>query len=357
MKTTKILFRIGSILLLLLFVVMGIRFTQYEIRSSKAKNVQTTYTENGSVDNESSVQNYTYTSIGLVDTNVLLLKDLEYGFLESIRIPGMPETKDSDFISNIIFSESQCPQGLCFTDDFVLVTSYSDEDDCLGEVLVFDAIDGEYLFTLGMDAESHLGGIAFDGKNIWVCNSANKTIERISYDFIQLMALQNPGEFVDATGVVDIYPVNNTPSCITFYGDRLWIATHTVYFDSVMVAYHYDDKADSLNALSQYKLPKKVQGIAFDENGNVILSTSYGRKSSSYLMIYDSVVSLSTHPKRPKIQIEMPPGSEEIDVHDGTIYVIFESAGERYIEGTDGRGKSVCPIDKILTIDLESINP
>ena len=45
---------------------------------------------------------------------------------------------------------------------------------------------------------------------------------------------------------------------------------------------------------------------------------------------------------------------EEIDIDDGNLCVIFESAGEKYFEGTDGKGVSTSPIDKILQIDLES---
>lgn len=37
--------------------------------------------------------------------------------------------------------------------------------------MVFDRETGEYMVTLGMDENSHLGGIAFDGDNVWVCNS------------------------------------------------------------------------------------------------------------------------------------------------------------------------------------------
>lgn len=65
----------------------------------------------------------------------------------------------------------------------MLITSYSDDKGSLGELMVFDREDGEYLVTLGMDANSHLGGIAFDGENVWVCNSYDTTVERISYDF------------------------------------------------------------------------------------------------------------------------------------------------------------------------------
>ena len=47
-------------------------------------------------------------------------------------------------------------------------------------------------------------------------------------------------------------------------------------------------------------------------------------------------------------------GSEELDSVDKRLYVIFESAGEKYLEGTDGKGNSPAPIDKILRINTDS---
>ena len=122
-----------------------------------------------------------------------------------------------------------------------------------------------------------------------------------------------------------------------------------------MKAYFYDKKSDSLKTLSTYKIPAKVQGIAFDEDGAVYLSTSYGRRSSSYIRKYFSVIQMASKTDSPAVSIEMPPGSEEIDINDGKLSVIFESAGEKYFEGTDGKGVSTSPIDKILQIDLDSL--
>lgn len=119
----------------------------------------------------------------------------------------MPDTREEDVLKEYIFSASQCPQGICLTDEFVLITSYSTEDDCMGELMVFDRETGEYMVTLGMDENSHLGGIAFDGDNVWVCNSYENCVERISYDFIELMAYQNTGDVVDARDVVEEFPV------------------------------------------------------------------------------------------------------------------------------------------------------
>ena len=309
------------------------------------------------IDNRANVQNYAYHARGRnKDKKVRLLKNLDYSFMDAIDIPGMPTTRENDFINQYIFSESQAPQGICLTDEFVLITSYSTEDNCMGELMVMDRETGEYMITLGMDENSHLGGIAFDGDNVWVCNSHEGTIERISYDFIQQMAYQNKGEVVDAREVVDEYSVKNSPSCITYYGGRLWIATHTLLVNSKMYAYYFDHSSDKLIALSSYKIPSKVQGVAFDSSGGVHLSSSYGRNKSSYLYNYTSITALATSPNHPALKVEMPPCSEEIDIYDDTIYVMFESAGEKYLEGTDGKGTSLSPIDKILMIPMDELD-
>lgn len=306
------------------------------------------------IDNRANVRNYTYhENPGKMDKHTKILKDLDYDFLDAVDIPGMPETREDDFLNKYIYSEAQCPQGMCLTDEFVLITSYSSEDDCMGELMVFDKESGDYLVTLGMDVNSHLGGITFDGENVWVCNSYEQSIERISYDFIQLMAYQNTGEVVDAREVVDEYSVANTPSCITYYGGRLWVATHRIVMNSEVSAYHFNTSENDLEPLSSFKIPSKVQGMAFDESGGIYLSCSYGRSQSSYLYYYTSVSSMSTSPKSPEVRVELPPCSEEIDISSDTLYVLFESAGEKYYEGTDGKGTSLSPLDKLLMIPLE----
>lgn len=307
------------------------------------------------IDNRMNVEKYEYLSEKSGIQNAIYLKECDYSFCEDINIPGMPGTKEMDFFNNYIFSEAQCPQGLCFTHEYALVTSYSDESGCLGELMVFERESGRYLITLGMDANSHLGGITFDGENVWVCNSRNMTLERISYDFIQLMAEENTGKVIDATSVVDAYDISNTPSCITFSNGRLWIASYNNIWESTVKAYMFDENQDVLTPLNEYSIPSRVQGIAFGGDGKVYLSTSLGRTNSSYLKIYNSVVKMSSQPNQPDIQVEMPPGSEEIDILDDSLYVIFESAGQRYLEGTDGKGLSISPIDKILRIETSSI--
>lgn len=307
------------------------------------------------IDNYMNVEMYSYHTNNLLYLNQKELRQCSYNFVDDIEIPGMPSTREKDYVDNYINSSSLCMQGLCFTPDYILMTAYSEEKNVPGALMVFNRQSGEYLVTLGMNKESHLGGIAFDGENLWVCHSNSTTLERISYQYIQLIANDAPGYCIDASAISDEYRLKNTPSCITYYGGRIWVASYNKMFHSKMYSYSYDPETDSIAMLGSYNIPSKVQGVAFDSNGSVYLSTSLGRNKSSYLKVYNSLLSLNSYPGNPYVKVEMPPCSEEIAIADNNLYILFESASFKYFEGTDGKGKSTAPIDKLLAVDMASI--
>ncbi len=326
-----------------------------EINRENAQNMVLFAKWTREIDNRYNVEMYSYRSGNVLSRNYKELKECSYAFLDDVKIPGMPSTREQDYLDNLISSETQCMQGLCFTPDYILMTSYSEDTDCLGSLMVFDRESGDYLVTLGMKKKSHLGGIAYDGSNIWICHSNSRTLERIPYEYVQKIAEDAPGYCIDASALSDEYELKNTPSCITCYGGRVWVGTHTKIFGSEMLSYSYDEESDTLTAFSRYNIPSKVQGIAFDRNGQVYLSISYGRNNSSYLKVYTSLLLLTKHPDEPQVKVEMPPCSEEIAIADDNIYVVFESASRKYFEGTDGNGASSSPIDKVLEVTVASI--
>lgn len=286
------------------------------------------------INNYSNVTDYKYHTTRL-QINDKRLKDIGFTFCDEIDIP-----------------KDMCPQGICFTDKYVFVTFYTAETDGLGNIMIFAKESGEYQLSLGMDENSHLGGIAYDGENIWVCNSSKMSIERIPYDFICQSIEEYKGESLDIRNIAEGYHVNIIPSCITFFNGRLWVAAHTKQTNSQMIAYIFSETENRLSFDDIYFIPSKVQGVVFDENGRVYLSTSYGRRKSSYLKVYSSVEEMSKNVDNYETAIEMPPCSEGIDIREEQLYIIFESGSEKYLEGTDGKGKSLAPLDKILIIDL-----
>ena len=285
------------------------------------------------INNVSNVVNYEYNTQFAQKRNVRL-KDVAFEFWE-----------------DVLFSNDIYLQGICFTEEYLLISSYSTQQNALGKIMVFEKETGEYLLSLGMDSNSHLGGIAYDGENVWVCNSSKLAIERISYEFICNEVEHNKGKFVDVRTLTEKYSVGIIPSCITYHNEQLWVATHAKYTNSQMISYEYDKQQDELSYVRMYHIPSRVQGVAFDENGRVILSTSYGRNNSSYLRIYRTVEGMSTNVDKYEVSIEMPPCSEGLAIEKQQIYLLFESAAEKYLEGTDGNGKCIAPLDKILIID------
>lgn len=289
--------------------------------------------------------------------HTVLLKDVPYSLFYQIETPGNPKTRWMDYKNHYIDSDNQCPQGLCLTEDYVIISTYSagEDENTLGALIFYDRQTGEHVKSFGMENESHLGGITYDGKNLWVCHSNTREIERISYEFLCHLIRVSKQNFIDISKCFSRYPVKNIPSCITYEDGKLYVATHKIYTSARMYAYTYDEKEDCLQAEEKYFVPPKVQGVAFDPEGRVYLSTSYGRTKSSYLKIYDSISDLKQFFSSPVLSVEMPPGSEEIVRTGDELYVLFETACYKYYEGTDGNGTCDYPIDKIVILSLPGL--
>ncbi len=304
---------------------------------------------NLNINSNQNVQDYPYQNNG----KEIPLKELSYHFLYSLDTPGNPKTRVNDLLEDKYSSEYQCPQGLCITPDYYIVSSYAMENNKLGALTLYDRNSQEYIVSLGMEAESHLGGVTFDGENIWICHSNTNELEKISYDFIKRLASISNQNFIDISGCFTRYKVKNVPSCITYHKGILYVVTFRAYAPGTM--YCYELKDNSLQLKEKILVPPKVQGIVLDETDQVWISQSYGRNRSSHLLVYSSVTSLREGIWSPKVSVEMPPGSEAVEVMGDVCFTLFETASYKYYEGSDGRGTCKYPIDKILMIDCNSI--
>lgn len=99
---------------------------------------------------------------------------------------------------------------------------------------------------------------------------------------------------------------------------------------------------------------EKVQGIGFTEDGQIVLSISYGLASSglwfyepdearqgSLTLMGSEVPLYYLDSANLKSSVEMPPMSEEVVCLDGKVYVLFESACTKYHFGKLIRGTHV----------------
>lgn len=291
------------------------------------------------IDNLANVENYNYK--GNYDKEKAVpLKACDYSFWETVLLPGTGQLSGeiADF----------CVQGLAFTPDYLLLTAYALNAQENGGLYVYDRKTGAFLGKIPMRRGSHLGGIAYGGKNVWVCHSGERVLSRISYKALCGAVRQRT---FSVEGFEEDYPLDDEPSCLTEENGRLFAATFRDKVESRMTAYRYDENRDRLVAENVYQIPPKVQGVAFDAAGNVWFSTSYGRKNSSFLLKYKTLAELGEEGGKPETIVELPPCSEELAAQNGKLYIVFESACRKYKEGTDGRGKSRSPLDKILLLE------
>lgn len=109
-------------------------------------------------------------------------------------------------------------------------------------------------------------------------------------------------------------------------------------------------------------IPYYVQGVTFSANGKAIFSRSWGRNQTkknfiSELMVFEATWNSdemwdANEIWKEDIAIALPPMAEEVEMNGDEVYILFESSAMMYLEGTDGKGISDSPIDKIISVDL-----
>ena len=105
-----------------------------------------------------------------------------------------------------------------------------------------------------------------------------------------------------------------------------------------------------------YSIRNNVQGICFTPEGKVVMSTSYGL-SSSHFYVYDvkeatdAGITMDGAPvyylDKLQREIKGPAMSEGLDVYNGKVITLFESASNKYIFG------KFFFANKIVALDLE----
>ncbi|MBE6576794.1 MAG: hypothetical protein E7653_01485 [Ruminococcaceae bacterium] len=217
----------------------------------------------------------------------------------------------------------------------------------------------------GSDYTGHTGGIDVYGKYVYI--TAETGCDLFLFD-----------DVMDGDGVATLtrnIPTFNDPAYCEIKDDVLYVGTfyHAGTYETP-ASYHMTTPAGDKNTaiITAYDLdpatglPKSdtpfciysttsfVQGMTFTDDQRIILATSYGL-SKSHLLIYDidkiytSGTTLEVNGVNVPVMyldsdclaedIIAPPMAEEIIYEDGTIYIMNESASNKYVFGhlTSGR--------------------
>lgn len=299
---------------------------------------------------------------------------------------GSAETRYSEFYSMDGKEEFDIPgldvpfvpQGMCYVDESEvwLVCGYmSSGDDKNSRLYVVgdEVVCIKLLKDDNTNYTAHAGGITSSGSDVWIV-SGN---DAYRFDIADILATENNGylaakdSFDTACGGATCFAADGLLWVAEFYesrdykieGHNFKVSGGTNY--AIACAYTIDTNGQggvsSEIPIKILSLGEKVQGITIGEQ--IVTSTSYGRKNDSYLYFYDNPLNnaadatFTVGDTQVPVwfldddvltkKLKAPTMTEGIELVDGRLYVLFESAAEKY---TAGSNKSKYPHDSVWSI-------
>lgn len=267
-------------------------------------------------------------------------------------------------------SEGLIPQGLCYdenTKEF-LVTGYR-SDNQPSQISVIGRESGEEIKRVGLltrdgkEYYGHVGGISMKGNYLYVAGSEGLLVYSYkdlknaeSGETIQALGIFSTATKDDKLGVAFTHVEGNYIYVGEFYREANYPTPdshkHTTTAGdkntALILTYRLDENAEfgiAPSVESAYSIPGLVQGMCFDKEGRFCLSTSYG-PAFSHIYIYNEpkqegeitvlgqqVPLFVLDSSVLKADLKIAPMSEEIVTVEGKLYVMCESASNKYIFG------------------------
>ncbi len=275
----------------------------------------------------------------------------------STALPGLSYTSMGD-----IGSHHMVPQGICIAGDYMLITAYDNKKVEKSVVYVLsnrDASARGFLVTLILPDQNHVGGITFDGSNVWIAKSTSGYVSSLPYELIEEAAASGRDSYRVESYGQNLY-CGVTASFVSYYNERLWVGTYrsSLSGTGTLNCYRLEQEEDTTRLLweSAAEIPAYAQGIAFLEQENTtyaLLSTSCGRYRDSKVYLYELKQDSGEFALTQAAQYRFPPMAEELATDGDYTYVVFESAASCY--SNPGYGRCIYPVDRISALSNQEL--
>jgi hypothetical protein len=218
------------------------------------------------------------------------------------------------------------PQGLAhLPEQDVMAVSYYHDGGGNARLALLDRTTSDHLKTLTLDDTGHVGGLATSAKYLWVASTDGADKRLIRYAKSSLATAADGSTLTrDADYAVP------ASSFVEISGDKLYVGL----FGQNGTAHRYTLDADEhpQNDDHSFAIPSNVQGAVFTPT-HIIWSRSFGEDRDSQLV----VAPLGDSPGR---TVTAPNMSEDMAVVDGDLYVVYESAAQKFA-GADYKVRTI----------------
>lgn len=245
------------------------------------------------------------------------------------------------------------PQSVAFAEDYLLISAYDLSGEQESVIYIVDKKKKSYITTLVLPHQGHVGGMAFDGENIWI--SYGKRIQCIKKQVI-LDAVKSGRAYTEMYTFTTEVSMPDTASYITYYKDRVWVGAYSETAKKYMYGYTIANKAGVpvLTQKNKILMPNRTQGVTMTSDGRMIISRSCQTKPGNrgflcQLDIYKPTWNLakkSVKKNSRKKVVQMPPMNEGIVVNGTRTYLIFESSS--FTECS-------APVDRVMAFDTKKL--
>ncbi len=295
----------------------------------------------------------------------LLGKSCYKDYLESIVslkavIPGIKQTNQG----NKQVCHDMVPQGICTTNEYILISAYCHENKHKPVIYVMDKRSCKYKTTILLSVENneglkiknaHVGGLAFYNDYVYIAGSSDNKVWKLPYSEVTQAVNSNSDVYDAIIKSGDCFSSNK--ASFLFWDNsyqNFFVGTFNKNNANKNYMFAYDKNGNNFS--TKLQLPLHAQGASiavYKGKTYLICSCSLGQNNKSAIYIAEL--------KKPQNacgyilsnwrKIDVPNMSEDLQVEGGIIYNCFESAANPYNKG----GLKDTALDRIPFISVNSL--
>ena len=279
-------------------------------------------------------------------------------YAKSVIIPGLQNTNLSGF-----GCATMVPQGLTFAKSYMLMSAYDLSKEENSVIYVIKKSSKKLVTTVELPSQTHAGGLAYDGRNLWITSGSNL----LSIPFSTISAAASKGRsYLEIPAYASTVPVGQQAATIAYYKSKLWVASYNELSSGYLGSYTIVNKngTPSLSLCSRIKVANRIQGMVFTSKGELILSRSCQTDSKQRGFLHQLDVYKPNVKKaskgiiklgRVRKHVDMPTMNEEIAISGSYLYVNYESGAFTGKGPGDARRKAVNRMDRICAFKVSAV--